>query len=583
MEATNMKLLSSMSLSTKLIAMCLFAMIAVVAVNYVVFTKGYRQDAQEALMEKAAAFTAVADEAKTHASQLMAQGAIDTPKLVGEALEEIKNGKSYSETKFFGAIPVVVGWQTAEKAAKRENIDFRVVAFDARNKKNEPEAGSFREQMLRELTTQVKSGGKETIGRIDEKTNTLHFMRAIKLDETCMSCHGDPAKYDRKDDEGNYDGKDVLGFRMESWAPGDMHGAYEVAMPLAPMDDQVAGFLTGGMTYTVPLVVGCSLAFIFFLRSMLTKPVNRLVAMVQDIAQGEGDLTKRIEIQREDEIGQLAKWFDKFMDNLQDIIRQVSSATREVAAAATEIAASSEEMSASVGEVARQAAQASESAQQSGQIASQGGEIVSQTVQTMKELNGSVTESSQSVSELGQRGQQIGQIIAVINDIADQTNLLALNAAIEAARAGEHGRGFAVVADEVRKLAERTTKATEEIGGSITAIQTETQRAVERMTVGVDQVKSGVSRAETAGESLQQIVKGATEVAGMIQSISAASEEAGAGAAQSAEAANQLSAKAEQLQALVGRFRVENEPRTTNAAPTTTTRTTTRKAAKAAA
>ena len=89
-----MKLLSSMSLSTKLIAMCLFAMIAVVAVNYVVFTKGYRQDAQEALMDKAAAFTAVADEAKTHASQLMAQGAIDTPKLVGEAMEEIKNGKS---------------------------------------------------------------------------------------------------------------------------------------------------------------------------------------------------------------------------------------------------------------------------------------------------------------------------------------------------------------------------------------------------------------------------------------------------------------------------------------------------------
>ena len=179
------------------------------------------------------------------------------------------------------------------------------------------------------------------------------------------------------------------------------------------------------------------------------------------------------------------------------------------------------------------------------------------------------------MQELGKRGEQIGQVIEVINDIADQTNLLALNAAIEAARAGEHGRGFAVVADEVRKLADRTTQATEEVAQSITAIQQETDTAVQRMRAGPERVTQGVELAGRAGASLEEIVAGAGDVAGLVQSIAAAAEQqssaseevsrnvesitavasqAAEGAQQSAAASAQLSGKAEQLQQLVGRF-----------------------------
>ncbi|MEZ6190121.1 MAG: methyl-accepting chemotaxis protein [Phycisphaerales bacterium] len=336
----------------------------------------------------------------------------------------------------------------------------------------------------------------------------------------------------------------------------------------------------------------------FFFARMLSRPINLLVARLKDIAEGEGDLTQRVDQDRKDELGDLGKWFNTFVAKIHGVISEVGATAREVAGAATEIAASSEEMaqgmgeqnqqvtqisaaveemSASVIEVARKSAEAANNAQASGKVAQEGGRVVSETIQGMNEISGAVTASAASVSELGKRGEQIGQIIEVINDIADQTNLLALNAAIEAARAGEHGRGFAVVADEVRKLADRTTKATEEIGESITAIQTETGQAVERMNAGTEQVRVGVEKATQAGRSLEQIVAGAQEVAMMIQSIAAAAEEQSAaseevsrgvqevsavtnqsaeGASQAAMAANQLSTKAEQLQALVGRFKL---------------------------
>jgi methyl-accepting chemotaxis protein len=588
----------SMSLSTKILLTVSGLSIGLVAANYTIFLKGYKHDVQELLMEEAAGFTAVADEAKNHTSKLLSEGAFDTKTLIADAQAQIAKGDHYSKTKYFGTIPVVAGWLAAEEAAKREGLAFNVLAFDARNKENEPGKGSFEETLLRDLTAQVERGGEKHMGRINPETNTLHYMRAIELDATCMSCHGDPAKYDSKDEKGNFDGKDLLGFAMEGWKPGYMHGAYELAMPLATMDQHVASFFTQGLMISAPIALVGLGAFAFLLSRLLTRPIKSVVAMIQDIATGEGDLTKRLKIERQDEIGQLGKWFDSFLDNLHKIISEVQSTTREVAGAATQIAASSEqmsrgletqekqttqvaaavaEMSSSVTEVARQSGQAAAAAVEAGKQSEQGGKIVAQTVDQMNGIAVQVNQSAKAVGDLGAKGEQIGKIIGVINDIADQTNLLALNAAIEAARAGEHGRGFAVVADEVRKLAERTQHATQEVSSSISEIQNETTRAVTNIQEGTKGVEAGVGLASSAGEALHKITEASGTLQTMVQSIAAAAEEQSAaseqisksvesinavtressdGARQAADAAGQLSKQAERLQSLVGRFKL---------------------------
>jgi len=597
----------SLSLGVRIIGLTLTIITLIVVVNNVVFINKHRDAANKSMVEKASAFTALAGKTNTYVGELQAAKAFDNETLLNELITEKKAAEArgekydYTKSRIFGTLPVVAGWKAAERAAADEKIAFQISSFDARNKNNEPDAregdadfnerGTFAAKLLSDLEDQVDKGGDEVLSRVDPASNTLHYMRAIKLTQDCMLCHGDPATSPTKD------GKDVLGFQMENWKAGDMHGAFHVMMPLSKVDGDVQEATTSVLIFVVPMVIGAVVLFIFALRFMFGKPVTLLIERIKDIAQGEGDLTQRIDVNSNDEIGQLGTWFNAFVTKIHDVIAEVTSASTDVAAASTQIAASAEqiaagmneqssqitqvssaveEMSASVIEVARKSADAANSANESGRIATEGGSVVNDTITGMKSINEAVSSSAASVQELGKRGEQIGEVITVINDIADQTNLLALNAAIEAARAGEHGRGFAVVADEVRKLADRTTKATEEIAGSIQAIQDETGMAVKKMNAGTEQVTTGVKKAEQAGDALKQIVASAQDVSAMVQSIAAAAEEQSAaseevsrnieqiasvtrqtneGTNQAAAAASQLSQRAESLQRLVGQFK----------------------------
>ncbi|WP_426808966.1 methyl-accepting chemotaxis protein McpA [Pseudomonas sp. WOUb67] len=279
---------------------------------------------------------------------------------------------------------------------------------------------------------------------------------------------------------------------------------------------------------------------------VLMSPLTTMGRAMRDIAEGEGDLTRRLTVQNKDEFGELATSFNRFVERIHASISEVSSATRlvhdlsekvvsasnasisgseEQSMRTNSVAAAINELGAATQEIARNAADASQHASGASEQAHGGREVVEEAISAMTALSQRISESCAQIETLNASTDEIGKILDVIKGISQQTNLLALNAAIEAARAGEAGRGFAVVADEVRNLAHRTQESAEEIHRMITSLQVGSREAVHTMNTSQVSSEQTVQVANQAGVRLASVTQRIGEIDGMNQSVATATEE----------------------------------------------------------
>jgi methyl-accepting chemotaxis protein len=466
--------------------------------------------------------------------------------------------------------------EVVKNYARKEGYTFRMVARSPMNPSDTPD--DFENQAFAALQSDPQLSYYAQQGNLNEH-EVMRYARPVRVSKDCQGCH--------------------------SWAVTPPEGTRDshpdaLVSVTAPLDalnaDQRNNTLAILLVGLVALVFASTTVFLL-VRKVVTGPLETVLSMANCIADNDLNVND-IRVDTQDEMAATAGALNRMKTNLTAAIEEISLTTEQLASATEEISAittqsadgaqTQNEQMASVKtamqdvenearKVEDNSRKASDCAQKAAETARAGGRIVDDTLGIMRSIAESVREAGTTIEKLGQSSEQIGKIAGVIDDIANQTNLLALNAAIEAARAGEQGRGFAVVADEVRKLAERTTKATKEITDMIVSVQSDTRTAVLGMERGTQQVDNGVSITAKAGDALREIIDGVGQVGEMISEITEAATnqsvstrkassnleeisktvaESAAGAQQSANACSELAALAMNLHQLLGKFRL---------------------------
>ncbi len=545
----------NVSLKWKVLFLAIIGPIVVAAILAVQQVRSIAQSGQEDIEHQARAVILMAEAARDEMSKKLSMGVI-------KPFSELK-----TRAELIEAVPIITAINMAQRNADELNYQFRVPKVSPRNPKNKPTE--------LELAVLNEFKEKDLVEKIIVEEDKVRYFRPIKLTKECLYCHGNP--------KGE---KDPAGGIKEGWKVGEVHGAFEIIASLDTAHAKIieAEIFTAVETAVVLLIIGL---FVWFMvNSVIVSPLFRIRSFAESVAGGDLDAQpegkfeaelgvvkeaistmvtnlkgKMLEAAEQKEEAEIAKGkAESAMDEAKEqeekanvlltkmqrvaneaslIAEQVTSAADELSSQAdqvsrgaevqhdrtTQTATAMEEMNATVLEVAQNSASSATSAANAKEQAEEGAIIVEKAIGAISEVHALTTTLKQSMDQLGIQTTDIGQIMNVIEDIADQTNLLALNAAIEAARAGEAGRGFAVVADEVRKLAEKTMDATKEVGAAIQTIQDGASANIKSVDTAATAVDQATELANQSGESLKHIVEFADDTSGQVQSIATAAEE----------------------------------------------------------